>query len=259
MSKRLLDKVAIVTGGGAGIGGAVSTIFAAEGAKVIIGDIDQENGEATKQAITEQGGQAIFVHVDISKESDAEKLAEEAMGNFGRVDVLVNNAATFVLKDIEASVEDWNRSLSVNIIGTSLVSKYAVEKMKYNNGGKGKGAIVNLSSISGFIAQPGFVTYSATKAAILQMTRNMALDLAPFNIRVNSVSPGTILTSASLKHIETLKITEEEFIAQEGQKHILNRAGYPDEVAYPILFLVSDEASFITATNLMVDGGYIAQ
>jgi NAD(P)-dependent dehydrogenase (short-subunit alcohol dehydrogenase family) len=259
MSKRLADRVAIVTGGGAGIGGAVSTVFASEGAKVIIGDINREDSEATTQAITDRSGQAIFVHADISKEADAKKLTKEALRNFGRVDILVNNAATFVLKDIKASVEDWNRSLSVNIIGTSLVSKYAVEAMKHNDNGQGKGAIVNLSSISGFIAQPGFVTYSATKTAILQMTRNMALDLAPFNIRVNSVSPGTILTSASLKHIESLGITEEEFIAQEGKKHILNRVGYPDEVAYPILFLASDEASFITATNLMVDGGYTAQ
>jgi NAD(P)-dependent dehydrogenase (short-subunit alcohol dehydrogenase family) len=120
----------------------------------------------------------------------------------------------------------------------------------------GGGAIVNLGSISSFIAQPSFITYSSTKGAILQMTRNMAIDLAPFNIRVNCVCPGTIFTRASEEHMAKVGMTKEEFLASEGPKHLLNRVGDPREVAYPILFLASDEASFITGTHLMVDGGY---
>src|SRR5262249_13925478 len=134
-------------------------------------------------------------------------------------------------------------------------SRYAVEKMKQTGGG----AIVNLSSISAFIAQPLFVTYSATKAALLQMTRNMAMDLATFNIRVNCVCPGTILTRATQDHMKRIGVSFEEFLAQEAPAHMLNRVGQPREVAYAILFLASDEASFITGTHLMVDGGYTAK
>ena len=136
-----------------------------------------------------------------------------------------------------------------------MMSRFAAEHMKQAGGG----SIVNLGSISSFVGQPSFITYSATKGALVQMTRNMALDLAPFNIRVNCVCPGTILTPASYEHMERVGQTLEEFIADQGPKHLLNRVGDPREVAYPILFLASDEASFITGTHLMVDGGYTVQ
>lgn len=259
MSNRLKDKVAIVTGGGAGIGQATAVLFAEEGANVVIGDLDQASGDATQALIEAAGGQAIFVRADISREEDARKLTEEALRAFGRVDVLVNNAATFILKGLEATVEDWQRSLGVNVIGLALVSRYASEAMKQNDGGKGSGAIVNLGSMSSFIAQPHFISYSATKAAIIQMTRNMAMDLAPFNIRVNAACPGTIITQATENHRNQVGISLDEFKAMEGPKHLLNRVGHPREVAYPILFLASEEASFITGTHLMVDGGYTAQ
>jgi NAD(P)-dependent dehydrogenase (short-subunit alcohol dehydrogenase family) len=259
MSNRLKDKVAIITGSGAGIGQAAAILFAEEGAKVIVGDLDQLGGEATQAQIKAAGGDAIFVQSDISKEEDARRLTDEALRAFGRVDVLVNNAATFVLKGLEATIEDWHRSLSVNVVGTSLVSRYASEAMKRNDDGAGSGAIVNLGSMSSFIAQPHFVCYSATKAAIIQMTRNMAMDLAPFNIRVNAACPGTIITQATENHRNQVGISLDEFKAMEGPKHLLNRVGHPREVAYPILFLASDEASFITGTYLMVDGGYTAQ
>jgi NAD(P)-dependent dehydrogenase (short-subunit alcohol dehydrogenase family) len=255
MSERLKGKVAIVTGAAAGIGKATAVLFAQEGARVVVADVDQAAGQETVAEIQEQGGHAMFVAADISKEADVRQLCDTAVSHFGKLDILVNNAATFILKGIDATIDDWRRSLDVNVIGTALMSRYAVENIKQAGGG----AIVNVSSISAFIAQPSFVTYSATKAAILQMTRNMALDLAPFKIRVNCVCPGTILTRASYEHMKRNGIAWEDFIAEESEKHLLGRIGEPHEAAYAILFLASDEASFITGTHLMVDGGYTAR
>ncbi len=248
---RLHNKVAIITGAADGIGAATAELFAAHGAAVLLGDIDPRGAEVCDRIVA-SNGRAAFLRADISKEPDVVALVAEAGVRFGGVDILVNNAATFVLKGLEATPEDWHRSLEVNVIGTALCSRHAAEAMRRRGGG----AIVNLASISSFVAQPHFITYSATKAAILQMTRNMALDLAPHGIRVNCVCPGTILTRASRDHMSRVGMSLEQFIAAEGPKHVLNRVGEPREVAWPILFLASDEASFITGTHLMVDGGY---
>lgn len=251
---RLADKVALVTGAADGIGAATAERFAEEGAAVALADIDAVSGQAVADRIVAGGGRAVFVRADISSEADAARLADAAAREFGGLHVLVNNAATFVLQGIEASVGDWRRSLDVNIVGTALVTRAAVPLIAKSGGG----AIVNLGSISSFVAQPNFVTYSATKAAILQMTKNLALDLAPLGIRVNCVCPGTILTRASRDHMERTGTTLEQFLAAESPKHLLNRVGTPREVANAILFLASDDASFITGTHLMVDGGYTA-
>jgi NAD(P)-dependent dehydrogenase (short-subunit alcohol dehydrogenase family) len=252
LANRLQKKVAIVTGGSVGIGQATAVLFAEEGAKVVIANPSEPSGEQTAQDIRAHGGEAIFVQVDISNEDDCRHACDEAVRVFGQLDILINNGAVFILKGLEATVADWQRMLSVNVMGTALMAKYASEYMKVVGGG----SIVNLGSISSFVAQPSFITYSSTKGAILQMTRNMAMDLAPYNIRVNCVCPGTILTRASEEHMARVGMTKEEFIAAEAPKHLLNRVGSPREVAYPILFLASDEASFITGTHLMVDGGY---
>jgi NAD(P)-dependent dehydrogenase (short-subunit alcohol dehydrogenase family) len=255
MAGRVQGKVAIVTGGSVGIGRATSLLFAEEGARVVVANPSVDAGEECAAEIRAAGGEAIFVQTDISKEEHAKRVCDEAVRVFGQLNILVNNGAVFILKGLEASVADWQRMLGVNVMGTALMSRYAADCMKQAGGG----SIVNLGSISSFIAQPSFVTYSATKGAILQMTRNMAMDLAPFNIRVNCVCPGTVLTRASYEHMERVGMDLEEFIASESPKHLLNRIGDPREVAYPILFLASDEASFITGTHLMVDGGYTAQ
>jgi NAD(P)-dependent dehydrogenase (short-subunit alcohol dehydrogenase family) len=251
---RLRDKVALITGAADGIGAATAERFAEEGAAVVLADVDEAGGIAVRDRIRAAGGRAVFARGDISHEPDAAALAEAARREFGALHVLVNNAATFVLQGIEASVADWRRSLDVNVVGTALVTRAAVPLIASSGGG----AIVNLASISSFVAQPHFVTYSATKAAILQMTRNLALDLAPQGIRVNCVCPGTILTRASRDHMQRTGTTLEQFLADEAPKHLLNRVGSPREVAHAILFLASDEASFITGTHLMVDGGYTA-
>ena len=250
---RLSDRIALVTGAADGIGAATAERFAEEGAAVVVADIDAAGGETVAGRIVENGGRAVFVRADIANEMDAARLADAAAEEFGGLHILVNNAATFVLQGIDATVADWRRSLDVNVIGTALVTRAAVPLLKI-----GGGAIVNLASISSFVAQPNFVTYSATKAAILQMTKNLALDLAPHGIRVNCVCPGTILTRASRDHMERTGTTLEQFLAAEAPRHLLNRVGTAREVANAILFLASDEASFVTGTHLMVDGGYTA-
>lgn len=251
---RLAHKVAIVTGAADGIGAATAERFAAEGAAVVVGDIDEPGAAAVAARIVAAGGRALAVSADIAREDAARRLTEVAVERFGALHVLVNNAAAFVLKGLDATTEDWRKVLDVNVVGTALCSRFAADAIAEAGGG----AIVNLASISSFVAQPGFLTYSATKAAILQMTRNMALDLAPRGIRVNCVCPGTILTRASRDHMAKTGMSLEAFIAAEGPKHLLNRVGQPAEVAAAVLFLASDEASFITGTHLMVDGGYTA-
>ena len=254
MEGRLAGKVAVVTGAANGIGEATAALFAEEGASVVILDVDP-TGETVAARIRATGGEALFVRADISKEEDVRTAFAQVENVFGRLDVLVNNAAVFVLKGLEATPEEWHRSLDVNVIGTSLCTRYAAEAMKRSGGG----AVVNLASISSFVAQPHFLAYSATKAALVNMTRCMALDLAPHGIRVNCVCPGTIRTSATDRHMAQVGMSEEQFLAENAPLHLLERVGTPREVAYAILFLASDEASFVTAASLLVDGGYLAR
>jgi NAD(P)-dependent dehydrogenase (short-subunit alcohol dehydrogenase family) len=251
---RLKDKVAIVTGAASGIGRATAELFAEEGAKVVLAEIDPKSGEGAARSIQSSNGTALFVQADISKEDDARRISDSAGQAFGRVDILVNNAATIVLMGFDATPADLSRSFGVNVTGTIMVGKYASERMKAVGGG----AIVNLGSISSFVAQPNFFAYSATKAAIVQLTRIWRWIWRRSNIGVTCVCPGTILTAASQRHIDQAGLTLEQFDAQEGAKTLLNRIGQPKEVAYAILFLASSEASFITGASLMVDGGYTA-
>ncbi len=249
---RLQDKTAIITGVGAGTGEAIAIRFAEEGARLVLADIQDSAGRATLEKVKALGAEAAFVKGDISQEESARQIASAAISSFGGIDVVVNNAADFTQMSVEkAEVSDWQKVLGVNVIGTALVAKFAIPFMKAKGG-----SIVNMASMSGLIAQPDFATYNASKGAVITMTKCMALDLAPYKIRVNSVCPGCILTSASYREIERLGLTFEQWRDRVAPMHMLNRLGEPREVANAALFLASDESSFITATHLMVDGGY---
>ena len=252
---RLANKVAVITGAGSGIGRATAIRFAEEGAALYLADIDAEGGEETVAQVQAVGGQAVFRQTDVSRESEAHALMDAAAGELGGPDILVNNAAVFVVGTVEkVSGEEWDRVLGVNVKGYAFCAKYAIPHMRKRGGG----SIVKVASISSFIAQPAFVPYNTSKGAVLQLMRCLAYDLAPDNIRVNCVCPGAIDTPAIARVAADAGLTGEEFEEQLKSMHLIKRLGEPREVANAILFLASDEASFVTATPLMVDGGYTA-
>lgn len=253
---RLKNKVAVVTGGGAGIGRATCELFAEEGAAVVVAERDETNGRTVTDGIISRGGRALFVKTDVGDEASIQAMAAAADKGFGRIDILVNNAAVFVLKGIDASVQEWREILDINVVGPALCAKHCVPIMRRGKGG----SIVNLASISSVIAQSQMVTYNATKAAIANMTRCMAMDLAADNIRVNAVGPGAVWTQIVERLTSEAGMDRKaaDADAEWGGQHLLKRIAEPREIAYPILFLASDEASFVTGSLLMADGGYTA-
>jgi NAD(P)-dependent dehydrogenase (short-subunit alcohol dehydrogenase family) len=244
---RLEGKAAIVTGGAKGIGRAIVERFLEEGAQVAAVDVD---------AATLPPEGSLGLVADVSDEPAVERAVAAAAGEFGALHVLVNNAAVFIQKGIEATVEEWQRVLAVNVMGAGLMAKHAVPHIRRAGGG----AIVNIGSVSSFIAQPGFLTYNASKAAIAEMTRCMALDLADDGIRVNGVCPGAVWSSTVQDMAAELGLSREEAAKRPnlGAEHMIKRLGDPREIANAVLFLASDEASFITGENLMVDAGWTA-
>jgi NAD(P)-dependent dehydrogenase (short-subunit alcohol dehydrogenase family) len=250
---RFERKVAIVTGGASGIGKAAVLRFIEEGASVVCVDVNEALGHALLE--TRTSDRLIFCQTDITSEDDVVRMVVQTLAAFGRIDVLVNNAAIFILKSIDATVEDWERMLRVNILGQALVTKHVVEHMKQRRSGN----IVNLGSISAVIAQENQLTYNVTKAAVLAMTRCLALDLKEFGIRANTVSPGWVMT----ENVENLLYRErgwddEEIRRNVGNLHLAGRLSTPAEIAAAIVWLASDDASFVNGANLMVDGGYTA-
>jgi len=244
-------RVAIVTGGASGIGAATAAEFARQGVTVGLFDINASAGQATQERIRNEGGQAIFHQLDIADANACKTAVDRFVEQTGRLDCLVNNAASFLSKGMDATTEEWQHALAVNVRGYAQMATACFEPMRTSGGG----AIVNISSISGHIAQPNRWTYNACKGAILSMTRCMALDMAPAGIRVNSVSPGWTWTP----EVEKAAIGgRENWEPVWGRFSMLRRLAEADEVARPILFLCSDDASFITGVDLPVDGGYLA-
>ncbi len=253
---RLEGKAAIITGGASGIGRAICEVFAEEGARLMIADIDTEGGEQTLASIKAAGGEAQFITTDVSKEADVEAMVSAAVDAYGTVNVLVNDAAAFVFGEVQdISDADWARVFGVNVIGQAYCVKHVLPHMQAAGGG----SIVNLASVSGFIAQPGFIPYNASKGAVMQLTRCLAMDLAPYNIRVNCVCPGSVLTPATERHRRFVGADREEFLAEAGASNFMKRVADPREIAYGALFLASDEASFVTGAPLVMDGGLTAQ
>jgi NAD(P)-dependent dehydrogenase (short-subunit alcohol dehydrogenase family) len=244
----LSEKVAIVTGGATGIGRAIMERLCQEGVSVTFSGIS-DGGVATESECSAKGYRVQFIRGDMAEEAFCRRLVDEALKKWGKINFLVNNAFSFTAKGIDATRADWLRTMSVGPIGYATMGQLIVEPMKQQGGG----SIVNLSSISAHMAQPGRWTYNAAKGAVNQLTRCMALDLAIQNIRVNTISPGWIWTREVDKAAD---YDRAKWGPIWGKFHMLRRLGEVEECAAPTAFLLSDEASFITATEIMVDGGY---
>ena len=245
---RLKDKVAIVTGGAAGMGASTARIFAREGAKVFVADVNDKDGAALAKDI---GGSARFVHLDVSSEADWAKVAEAAVKDFGRIDVLINNAGVSGSDPDILSMATWDQQMSINAKGVFLGLRTVIPVMQKNK----SGAIVNISSISGIAAQQ-FVHmgYNAAKGAVRMMTKAAAVQFAKDGIRCNSVHPGL------MPAMQTSRMSADPEVRAKMLRAVpLRREGRVEEVANANLFLASDEASYITGTELVVDGGFLAQ
>jgi NAD(P)-dependent dehydrogenase (short-subunit alcohol dehydrogenase family) len=247
---RLRGKVAVVTGAAKGIGRATAELFAREEARLIVTDVDEEGLSRLRERLAVSGAEIEAVVGDVSVVEDARQMISAAVEGFGRIDVLVANAGIIPLNNIvEATVEDWDHVMAVDGRGMFLTCKFAVEAMLAQEQG---GSIVCLSSISGLAGQAQQSTYGPAKFVASGITKHLAVEWAERGIRVNAVAPGTIATEAVVE-------LPEEYVAPMREAHPVKRLGEPSEVANAILFLASDEASFVTGAILSVDGGYLAQ
>lgn len=249
--KKLENKVAIVTGAGSGIGKATALLFSKEGAKVVVSDINEEHGKQVTDEILNSGGTAIFVKADTSKAEDNQKLVEETIKVFGKLDIAVNNAGIGgeINKAGEMSLEGWQKVIDINLTGVFYGVKYQAPEMVKN----GSGSIVNIASILGQVGFEKSAAYVAAKHGVVGLTKTAAWEYAKEKVRVNAVGPGFIYTG--LVNEESMG---KEVLQYLETKHAFGRLGESEEVANLILFLASDDASFITGSYYPVDGGYLA-
>lgn len=253
----LAGKVGLVTGSGAGIGRATAIKFAAEGAKVVVSDVNVEGGEETVSAIRKAGGEAIFVSCDVSEPREVDALIAAAVKSFGRLDCACNNAGIegTIAPMTDQTVENYDNILPVNARGTFLCLKAEISQMLKTGGG----AIVNLASVAGLIGFQGLSPYVASKHAVNGLTKNAALEYAKEGIRVNSVCPGGIDTRMLDSLAEQTTGGEKSTRELMDPLHPMGRIGTPEEVAELIAWLASDRASFVTGANIPIDGGYVAR
>ena len=248
---RLKDKVAIITGAARGIGEATAILFAREGAKVVVADKRQEEGEKVTKQIKDEGGEAIFVRVDITDENQVKDMVETAVKTYGTVNVLVNNAGTFALNRLhDTTNEQWDLVMNTDVRGYFWCSKYVIPHMIKAGGG----SIIMTSSVDGLVAEPDLPVYCTAKAGILGLVRAMALDYGRDNIRVNAICPGVIDTPLNIEYFNSLP-DPEKARKEFGAVHVLGRLGSPMEIAYCFLFLASDESSFVTGSSMVADAG----
>jgi NAD(P)-dependent dehydrogenase (short-subunit alcohol dehydrogenase family) len=252
IANRFKDQAAIVTGGASGIGRAITRELCREGAGVLILDMNPAGQQVVDEFVA-AGYDAAFYQGDVADAAACRQAAAAALAKWGHLNHLVNNAFSFVAKGLDATPEDWDRSMRVGPIGYANMAQAVVPAIRQAGGG----AIVNISSISAFIAQPNRWTYNAAKGAVDNLTKCMAFDLAPFHIRVNSISPGWIWTPEVNRAAELDGGGRDKWEPVWGEFHMLRRCGEPMEVAAAALFLLSDDASFVTAADLAVDGGYM--
>ena len=247
MTKRFKDQVVIVTGGSRGIGLATCQAFADEGAQVVIASIDQERGYKAEKSLIDKGQLAQFVQTDVTQFDQVHRLVSTTLKNFGQIDFLVNNAGIHDSAPFwEESEWIWERMYQVNVMGTVLPSQLVVRHMKE----MGQGSIVHVTSKAGVVGEPGHAAYSSSKGAVIALTRAMAIELAPYGIRVNTICPGPVFTDMFIEAVPE-KVDREE-IAKETP---LGRVGQPEDIAHSILFLASTDADWCTGQAISIDGG----
>ena len=253
---RLEGRVALITGGARGMGAAEAKLFSREGAKVVIADILEDEGRQTEAEINETGGDAIFIKLDVSQQSDWDAAIERTVEQFGKLDVIVNNAGIasgFTIE--ETTVEHWDQIMDVNAKGVFLGTKAAIAQMLSQGGG---GSIINISSVSGMIGQKGVsAAYNASKGAVRIFTKSAAVQYASDGIRVNSIHPGGTVTPMTQQVWQGSEIDDDGFVL--APEIPLGRAAKPEEIAYGALYLASDDSSYVTGAELVIDGGVTAR
>jgi NAD(P)-dependent dehydrogenase (short-subunit alcohol dehydrogenase family) len=248
---KLNDRVAVITGSASGIGRATALEFAKEGARVIVADIDLPGARETVEQIESAEGWALPIETDVSSPDSVQELVEQVIQSFGKVDILINNAAIQVNKTVEETTfEEWNQEIGVNLGGVFLCSKLFLPHLR-----RSKGCIVNMASVNGFFVEPSCAGYCATKGGIIALTKAMAIDHGKDGVRVNCICPGYINAGLAWGYFEAQPNPAESRKAA-GQLHALGRIGQPEEVARIAVFLASDDASFMTGSAVVVSGGF---